>query len=160
MAAGEIRKPLRRSAIVLLSAFLIAVSLPVSSALAGELTVSAAIAVVLAATLPPEVGHTLRLVRRGGPFPYPKDGIVFGNREGLLPMAPYGFYREYTVPPPGALERQAAHDRDEFRTRGRDLGREPAHDRGARRLVCGGGPVDGVCYYTPDHYTSFQRIAG
>jgi ribonuclease T1 len=125
-------------------------------AFADEPAVSAEMTVVLAAKLPPEASHTLKLIRRGGPFPYPKDGIVFGNRERLLPAAPYGFYHEYTVPPPGALERGTARDRDLFRARVRGSG----HDRGARRIVCGGKPADGMCYYTPDHYTSFQRIVG
>ena len=55
---------------------------------------------------------------------------------GQWPAQPRGFYREYTVPTPGA------------------------HDRGARRIVCGGpqptAPV--VCYYTANHYSSFHRI--
>ena len=57
---------------------------------------------------------TLRQIQAGGPFPFEKDGIVFGNRERLLPPHPRGFYHEYTVPTPRA------------------------RDRGARRIVCGG----------------------
>ena len=81
--------------------------------------------------------ETHRLVRRGGPFPYSKDGSVFGNRERLLPGKARGYYREYTVPTPGS------------------------RDRGARRLVCGGErPIEPeACYYTADHYASFKRIA-
>ena len=79
---------------------------------------------------------TYRLIRSGGPFPYEKDGTVFGNRERLLPRHPRGFYREYTVATPRARH------------------------RGARRIVCGGRqptrPV--ACYYTADHYASFRRI--
>jgi ribonuclease T1 len=84
------------------------------------------------AALPPEVRQTLVLVERGGPFPYEKDGAVFGNREGLLPRRPAGFYREYTVVTPGSP------------------------DRGARRLVTGDGTR--MLFYTADHYSSFQRI--
>ena len=94
--------------------------------------------VVLApSALPVEAQTTLRLIRTGGPFPYRKDGIVFGNRERLLPIRQRGYYHEYTVPTPGE------------------------RDRGARRIVCGGLPVTepDICYYTADHYASFRRIA-
>lgn len=83
--------------------------------------------------LPPEAITTLQLIHDNGPFPYRKDGSVFQNREGLLPDRPRGYYREYTVPTPGA------------------------RDRGARRIVTGGNPPE-VFYYTADHYSSFRRI--
>jgi guanyl-specific ribonuclease Sa len=83
--------------------------------------------------LPREALETLALIERGGPFPYRKDGTVFQNRERLLPVQPRGYYREYTVPTPGA------------------------RDRGARRIVTGGDPPQ-VFYYTADHYRSFRRI--
>ncbi len=66
-------------------------------------------------------------------FPYPQDGAVFQNREGLLPAEEPGYYREYTVPTPGS------------------------EDRGARRLVVG---RDGGIYYTEDHYESFREVVG
>jgi ribonuclease T1 len=81
--------------------------------------------------LPAEARHTVDLIRKGGPFPYQRDGAVFGNREKLLPARERGWYREYTVKTPGA------------------------RDRGARRIVAG---RDGTLYYTHDHYRSFQRI--
>jgi len=83
--------------------------------------------------VPPEAWQTLERIQRGGPFPYAKDGTTFFNREGLLPDRPRGYYREYTVPTPGA------------------------RDRGARRIVAGGHPPE-VFYYTADHYRSFRRI--
>jgi ribonuclease T1 len=88
------------------------------------------------AALPAEARQTEQLIRSGGPFPYAKDGTVFGNRERLLPREPRGWYREYTVRTPGA------------------------RDRGARRIVCGGEPPTApkACYYTADHYASFRRI--
>jgi ribonuclease T1 len=86
---------------------------------------------ISAAELPPEARDTLRLIKQGGPFPYPRDGVVFGNYEKLLPQQPRGYYREYTVKTPGA------------------------RNRGARRIVCGPLPE---CYYTADHYRTFQRI--
>jgi guanyl-specific ribonuclease Sa len=86
-----------------------------------------------AAGLPVEVGETLDLIARGGPFPHPQDGAVFGNREKRLPPHPRGYYREYTVETPG-------------------LG-----DRGARRIVTGGQPPE-VFYYTDDHYDSFRTL--
>ena len=97
---------------------------------------SAVLPPMAVASLPAEAQAVDSAIRRGGPFAYPKDGIVFANRERLLPEQPRGFYREYTVPTPGA------------------------HDRGARRIVCGGSqptaPV--ACYYTANHYSSFHRI--
>ena len=51
--------------------------------------------------------HTVALIDAGGPFPYDRDGIVFENREGLLPSEPTGYYHEYTVPTPGASDRGA-----------------------------------------------------
>jgi len=91
---------------------------------------------VALAILPPEARETHRLIGTGGPFPYEKDGTVFGNRERLLPAEARGFYREYTVKTPGLKH------------------------RGARRIVCGGReptrPLN--CFYTADHYASFRRI--
>jgi guanyl-specific ribonuclease Sa len=84
--------------------------------------------------LPAEAWATLALIERGGPFPYRQDGGVFQNREGLLPPKSRGYYREYTVPTPGA------------------------RDRGARRFVTGGTPPD-AWYYTDDHYRSFRSIS-
>ncbi len=64
-------------------------------------------------------------------FPYPQDGSVFQNREGLLPDEEPGYYQEYTVETPGS------------------------DDRGARRLVIG---AEGGIYYTEDHYESFREV--
>ena len=81
--------------------------------------------------LPLEAKETLRLIRQGGPFPYPRDGVVFGNYEKRLPKKQRGYYHEYTVKTPGA------------------------RNRGARRIVCG-QPAE--CYYSDDHYQSFKLI--
>lgn len=96
-----------------------------------------ALGTVKLSALPSEAQTTDRLIHAGGPFPYPKkDGTVFGNRERILPKRPRGDYREYTVKTPGS------------------------RDRGARRIVCAGQQPTApeVCYYTADHYSSFQRI--
>jgi len=90
--------------------------------------------------LPREARETLMLIRQGGPFPYRQDGVVFQNREKLLPIRPRGYYREYTVKTP----------------------RSP--DRGARRIVAGAGESGDVrktdeLWYTEDHYRSFRRIS-
>jgi ribonuclease T1 len=85
--------------------------------------------------LPREAQKTLALIRTGGPFPYSRDGVVFANRERLLPAKSRGYYHEYTVKTPGS------------------------HNRGARRIICGGDPSSlADCYYTDDHYQSFRRI--
>lgn len=86
--------------------------------------------------LPRQGQQTYRLIHLGGPFPYGKDGTVFGNRERLLPFRKRGYYREYTVRTPRVRH------------------------RGARRIVCGGWVAHRpkACYYTADHYDSFQLI--
>ncbi len=81
--------------------------------------------------LPVEAQATLRLIGRGGPFPYRQDGVVFQNRERRLPAKASGYYREYTVETPGSP------------------------DRGARRIIAGS---QGELYYTDDHYASFRRV--
>lgn len=86
---------------------------------------------ILVAQLPLEGRDTLQLIKRGGPFPYPRDGVVFSNFERILPKQARGYYHEYTVKTPGI------------------------NHRGARRIVCGEVPE---CYYTADHYKSFKRI--
>lgn len=88
--------------------------------------------VVAVANLPAEARDTLQLIKQRGPFPYPRDGVVFGNYERILPQQARGYYHEYTVKTPGVRH------------------------RGARRIVCGVVPE---CYYSSDHYRSFQRIA-
>jgi len=90
-----------------------------------------AIQTIAVAELPSEARETLRLIKQGGPFPYPRDGVVFGNYEKRLPKQPRGYYHEYTVRTPGA------------------------RTRGARRIVCGPLPE---CYYSGDHYRTFFRI--
>jgi len=85
--------------------------------------------------LPKEARELRALIDNGGPFHYSRDGVVFGNRERILPAKPRGYYHEYTVRTPGAT------------------------DRGARRMVCGGPKtMPDVCYYSGDHYQTFRRI--
>lgn len=96
---------------------------------AGELVRPAT--AVTVADLPPEARLTLGLIKRGGPFAYERDGVVFGNLEKLLPLRERGYYREYTVRTPGISS------------------------RGARRIVVG---REGESYYTDDHYARFRRI--
>ena len=91
----------------------------------------AAIFEIAIENLPPEAQQTLQLIKRGGPYPYQRDGVVFGNYERRLPQRNRGYYREFTVSMPGAK------------------------NRGARRIIEG---RDGEYYYTDDHYRSFWRI--
>ncbi len=98
--------------------------------------VSQTIPVISVADLPVQARDMLRRIEQGGPFEGYKNGVIFGNYERLLPSKRRGYYREYTVPTPGA------------------------RNRGARRIVCGGARRHpDVCYYTHDHYASFRRIA-
>jgi len=105
---------------------------------------------IVVAEMPPEARETWQLIKQGGPFPYPRDGVVFGNYEHALPQQTRGYYHEYTVKTPGS------------------------HNRGARRIVCGTVPARGrpmgspplrsdpfalpECYYSDDHYRTFRRI--
>ncbi|TDU86995.1 ribonuclease T1 [Kribbella voronezhensis] len=89
------------------------------------------LAFVAVADLPKEAQQTLQLIDKGGPFPYSRDGVVFGNFEKILPKEVSGYYHEYTVKTPGEK------------------------DRGARRIVTG---KNSERYYTDDHYKSFRRI--
>ncbi|MGA7748706.1 MAG: ribonuclease domain-containing protein [Gallionella sp.] len=88
-------------------------------------------AIISVAELPPEARATLRAIKHGGPFAYPRDGVVFSNFERILPKRPRGYYHEYTVKTPGA------------------------HNRGARRIISG---TTGEYYFTSDHYKTFKRI--
>ncbi|MFJ5678467.1 ribonuclease [Streptomyces sp. NPDC093097] len=82
--------------------------------------------------LPSQAHDTLDLIAKGGPYPYPKDGTVFDNREGVLPSQSRGYYHEYTVVTPGSP------------------------DRGARRIVA--GQEEQEDYYTSDHYATFNLV--
>lgn len=99
---------------------------------ADDFAVSSSLSQIIAVTeLPAEARDTLQVIKQGGPFAYPRDGVMFKNYERILPKQPRGYYREYTVKTPGA------------------------RNRGARRIVCGPLPE---CYYSPDHYRTFKRI--
>lgn len=94
---------------------------------------------IAAANLPVEAHAVLARIKAGGPFAHTRDGSVFSNRERILPERARGYYREYTVPTPGA------------------------RDRGARRIVAAAGRAgdvrnSGEYYYSDDHYNSFRRI--
>ena len=82
--------------------------------------------------LPAEAHDTLELIEQGGPYPYPQDGTVFQNREGILPDQSEGYYHEYTVETPGS------------------------DDRGAKRIVTGDKEQED--YFTEDHYESFDLV--
>ncbi|MFH8366786.1 ribonuclease domain-containing protein [Streptomyces sp. NPDC018031] len=101
----------------------VAVTAPAGTAAVGEICYSA---------LPSQAHDTLDLIADGGPYPFPQDGTVFQNREGILPDQDSGYYHEYTVITPGS------------------------DDRGARRIVTGEGTAED--YYTADHYRSFDLV--
>ncbi|MFG2606017.1 ribonuclease domain-containing protein [Streptomyces sp. NPDC048514] len=102
----------------------------VSAATADATTAS--VGSICYGALPAQAHDTLDLIDRGGPYPYPQDGVVFQNREGVLPQQSNGYYHEYTVKTPGSS------------------------DRGARRVVTGEETQED--YYTSDHYASFDLI--
>ena len=63
------------------------------------------LSVIAVAELPAEARDTLRAIRQGGPFAYPRDGAVFNNFEQVLQKRPRGYYHEYTVITPGVHNR-------------------------------------------------------
>ena len=108
---------------------------PLPAPARGPGPAEAPVSSVALADLPSQGRETYALIRAGGPFPFEKDGVVFFNRERLLPKQPRGYWREYTVKTPGVRH------------------------RGARRIVCGGMPrTPDTCYYSNDHYASFKEI--
>ncbi len=86
---------------------------------------------IVITALPSEARTTLKLIAAHGLFPYRQDGVVFQNREGVLPKKGNGYYHEYTVVTPGSA------------------------DRGTRRIIAGS---QGELYYTDDHYVTFRLI--
>lgn len=84
-------------------------------------------------SLPAQATDTVRLIQRGGPYPYPQDNQTFGNRERILPLCSSGYYKEYTVKTPGSST------------------------RGARRIVTGNASPK-LYFYTADHYASFVLV--
>ncbi|MFJ8210697.1 ribonuclease domain-containing protein [Streptomyces sp. NPDC096033] len=91
-----------------------------------------AVGSICSSALPSQAHDTLRLIDAGGPFPYRQDGVVFQNREQVLPRQTSGYYHEYTVITPASAT------------------------RGARRIVTGRQIRED--YYTADHYATFKRI--
>jgi ribonuclease T1 len=116
--------------VITLAASLFGCSADKAASASGKDPVSG-LSYVAVADLPKEAQQTLGLIEKGGPFPYSRDGVAFGNFEKILPKQDRGYYHEYTVNTPGEK------------------------DRGARRIVTGKGDER---YYTDDHYKSFRRI--
>ena len=93
---------------------------------------AAAVGSICYSDLPSQAYDTLDLIEQGGPYPYSQDGVVFQNREGVLPSQSTGYYHEYTVITPGSST------------------------RGARRIVTGEKTQED--YYTADHYDTFDLV--
>jgi ribonuclease T1 len=107
---------------------------PVPASAQGEVAqqrIQIALADISVKDMPPEAREALVLIEKGGPYPFDRDGIVFGNFEKRLPIKDRGYYNEFTVKTPGVKH------------------------RGARRIVTGKG---GEKYYSDDHYKTFKRI--
>ena len=120
---------------LVITGFLLVMSLAATGAGARSVFDSSEVGNIALSALPQQGQDTQRLIRQGGPFPFDKDGVVFGNRERFLPMQKRGYYREYTVRTPGS------------------------RGRGARRIVCGGpATAPDACFYSADHYASFRQI--
>ncbi|MFI5684361.1 ribonuclease domain-containing protein [Streptomyces sp. NPDC051636] len=116
------------AAAALLSALLVGGTVSATTADAAATSVGS----ICHSDLPSQAYDTLDLIDQGGPFPYSQDGVVFQNREGVLPKQSTGYYHEYTVITPGSST------------------------RGARRIVTGEEYQED--YYTADHYAMFDLI--
>ena len=132
---------------------------PVAQADANE-----SLQTIYIANLPVEAKNTLSLIKQGGPFPYPRDGIVFGNRERQLPAQSRGCTSDTLLTKSadcgrrceaGAPALKGSAPPCRVRYREYTVKTPGVHSRGARRIVCGVVPD---CYYTDDHYQSFKRI--
>ncbi|MEU0437710.1 ribonuclease domain-containing protein [Streptomyces sp. NPDC006290] len=113
--------------VALMSALLVG-----GTAVAPANAAATAVGGICYSALPSQAYDTLDLIDSGGPFPYSQDGVVFQNREGVLPSQSTGYYHEYTVITPGSST------------------------RGARRIVTGKKTLED--YYTSDHYVTFKLI--
>ncbi|MCX5424731.1 ribonuclease domain-containing protein [Streptomyces sp. NBC_00078] len=116
------------AAAALLSALLVGGTVSATTADAAAASVGS----ICYGALPSQAHDTLDLIAQGGPFPYSQDGVVFTNREGVLPSQSSGYYHEYTVKTPGSPT------------------------RGARRIVTGEETQED--YYTSDHYATFDLV--
>ncbi|MFG3043797.1 ribonuclease domain-containing protein [Streptomyces sp. NPDC048202] len=116
------------AAAALLSALLVGGTVSATTADAATASVGS----ICYGSLPSQAHDTLDLIAQGGPYPYSQDGVVFQNREGVLPSQSSGYYHEYTVKTPGEST------------------------RGARRIVTGQETQED--YYTSDHYATFDLV--
>ncbi|MEU6818027.1 ribonuclease domain-containing protein [Streptomyces sp. NPDC046860] len=116
------------AAAALLSALLVGGTVSATTADAAAASVGS----ICYGALPSQAHDTLDLIEQGGPYPYSQDGVVFQNREGVLPGQSSGYYHEYTVITPGEST------------------------RGARRIVTGQRNEED--YYTSDHYATFDLV--
>ncbi|TGN76513.1 ribonuclease [Streptomyces bauhiniae] len=116
------------AAAALLSALLVGGTVSATTADAATASVGS----ICYGSLPSQAHDTLDLIAQGGPYPYSQDGVVFQNREGVLPSQSSGYYHEYTVKTPGDST------------------------RGARRIVTGQRTQED--YYTSDHYATFNLV--
>ncbi len=87
-------------------------------------------------------------IHNGDSLPYSHDGIVFTNKEGVLPQASKGYYHEYTLVIGDGASSVVIGDTT--------YPVAPALSaRGAERIIIGGGQL---IYYTPDHYRHFIQL--
>jgi len=100
--------------------------------------------------------YLLRLledIALGHQLQFPRDGIIFMNKEGILPKnQAWNYYREYTV-----LPRRENPYGNEYLMIGtmRYTVTPMQGKRGPERLVIGGNRE---VYYSPDHYRTFVKI--
>ena len=117
---------------------------------------------IAVAALPREAQQTLQSIKRGGPFGFERDGVVFGNYERRLPArqtydlilagGPFPYPKDGAVfgNREGLLPQHARGYYREY-----TVPTPGVRNRGARRIVAG---ANAEYYYSDDHYRSFRRI--
>ena len=119
---------------------------------------------IAVAELPAEARDTLRAIKRGGPFAYPRDGVVFRNYERILPEQQRGCTSDTLLTKSAACGRRCEAgapapkgSAPPCRARYREytVKTPGTRNRGARRIISG---KPNEYYYTADHYKTFKRI--
>ncbi len=119
-------------------------------------------ALVPGSAITPKVEDTVRLkaitellakIAVCKPLPYSQDGVINSNREGQMPQAPAGFYKEYTLIVPG---RKTGDAPEPIVIGGKTyMTGAMLSTRGPERIIIGGGKE---IYYTMDHYKTSVHL--
>jgi len=99
------------------------------------------------------IEELLKRIATCQPLLYYHDGIVFANKENLLPARTAGYYHEYTLAIPGRKigdSPEVVNVGTQTFTTG-----EIFSPRGPERIIVGS---ENELFYTPDHYSHFVEL--